>query len=130
KHSDDPVNDPHPIRNGFWRFFVEVMLLNLEKNLRLQYLEQWGATPENRRRDVFRSILSFVTGLGLMAWWFVVMGPIGFLVVYFPALVAGAIHVSHFNWATHDAHNPDGEFKPVNLDHGFFWLGNRIWFGL
>ena len=96
----------------------------------LQYLELWGDTPEVRRRDAFRSIFSFVTGMGLMAWWFFLLGPIGFFVIYLPSLVAGAVHVSHFNWATHDAQNPDGEFQPVNLDKGFFWLGNRLWFGL
>jgi fatty-acid desaturase len=130
KYSDDVVKDPHPLLPGFWRYFVLIMLLNLEKNLRLQYLERWGDTPKNRRLDTFRTLFSFVTGLALMGFWFVLMGPIGFFFVFFPALVVGAIHVSHFNWSTHGGGLRTEGFEPINRDDGFYWFGNRIWFGI
>ncbi|MCB9643151.1 MAG: fatty acid desaturase [Myxococcales bacterium] len=130
RHSDDIEKDPHPVKPSFLAFLLDVMVLNLEKNLHQQYAELYGDTPEIRRRETIRSILSFSTMLFLMAFWFVLLGPVGFLGVYLPALGVGILHVSHFNWATHDAQNPSGEFKPVNLNHGFYWFGNKLWFGL
>lgn len=39
------------------------------------------------------------------------------------------LHVSHFNWVTHNASTSD-DFRPVNNDSGIYWLGNRIFFGI
>lgn len=31
---------------------------------------------------------------------------------------------------THNALAKNGDFKPVNLDSGIYWLGNRLLFGI
>jgi hypothetical protein len=36
----------------------------------------------------------------------------------------------HFNWSTHNAFSPEKDFLPVNLDHGYYKIGNLIWFGI
>lgn len=130
-NTDHPELDPHPVNRGFWRFFFQKMLAGLEKNLRHQYLERWGDTPKMRRQDTARSIGSFLSGVVLVTCWFVICGPVLFFVVFLPALAFGAIHVSHFNWVTHNA-SAEGEddFRPTNLDTGVYWIANRILFGL
>jgi stearoyl-CoA desaturase (delta-9 desaturase) len=130
KYSDDRELDPHPVQNSFWMFVWEEMIGNLESNMHMQYYGLYGDTPKNRRREIVRSVLSFGTMVVLFAFWWSVLGWLGFLAVYVPAQTIGILHVSHFNWSTHDAKNPDGDFKPVNLNHGFFKIGNRLWFGL
>ena len=36
----------------------------------------------------------------------------------------------HFNWSTHNAFSPTRDFKPVNLNHGYYWIGNKLFFGI
>lgn len=134
-HSDHRALDPHPADPGFWGFFVRRMVMGLEKNLTHQYLERWGDSPANRRRDRRRTMGSWIGGLTLVATWLVICGPVVFFCVFLPALFFGAVHVSHFNWVTHNASAEviDGEepdYRPTNLDSGVYWLANRVLFGL
>ena len=78
------------------------------------------------RREQLRSVVSFATMVVLFYAWYTALGGPLFFAVFLPSALTGIVHVAHFNWATHDATNADGEFKPVNLDSGLFWLGNRI----
>ena len=50
--------------------------------------------------------------------------------IHLPAQVLGWMFVMHFNWVTHNALAKDGNYYPVNLDSGYYWLGNRIFFGI
>ena len=54
----------------------------------------------------------------------------GFFFFFVPASILGFFHLVHFNWSTHNAAKPEEGFFPVNLDRGYFWIGNRIWFGI
>ena len=45
------------------------------------------------------------------------------------ASIIGMLHLVHFNWSTHNA-MAGTDFHPVNLDRGYFWVGNRLWFGI
>lgn len=129
--SDDTDKDPHYIiKGGFWRFFVKIMVINLEQNLHQQFLELWGETPENRRLEAARSVYSVLVMLVLAYTWYAFLGAPVFFAAFVPAAFIGAVHISHFNWATHDGTNPEGDFKPINLDSGMYWLGNRLCFGL
>jgi len=131
RYSDDPEKDPHFVSSkNFWIFLYNTMLINVERQLQNIFYDQFGDTPQHRRMETWRAILSFGTMLPLVACWYLVLGPEAFWYLFVPANAVGWIHVAHFNWATHNAHDPNNDFKPVNLDHGFYWLGNRIWFGL
>lgn len=130
-YSDDLQKDPHPAEPSFWAFFVRKMLGNLERNLHQQYYELYGETPETRRRELGRTWLSVLVGAALFVAWYVALGPVGFFLVYLPALAVGVLHVSHFNWVTHDARKNDArDYKPINIDDGIYWLANRLLFGL
>ncbi len=130
RHSDDPEKDPHHVMPSFVKFLAETMLFNVERQLQNQAYDQFGDTPANRRRERIRAVLSFATMLPLLLAWYLLLGPYVFLFLFAPAQALGWIHVAHFNWATHNAHSPTGDYKPVNLNHGLYAIGNKILFGL
>ncbi len=128
--SDDEEKDPHYVPGkGYWRFVRVIMAKNLEANLHQQYFERFGDTPKHRRREVWRSILSYTTMLVLFYTWYMALGSALFWAVLAPSAIAGILHISHFNWITHRG-DTDGPYEPVNLDDGIYRLGNRLCFGL
>jgi fatty acid desaturase len=129
RYSDDPEKDPHPAARGYWRYAVDT-IINVELQLRQQYFDVYGESDTTRRYERWRARLSFVSGLLLVLFWFMLIGPAGFLAVFLPASIFAALFVIHFNWSGHNAHRPDGKIEPVNLDTGWFWLGNRMFFGI
>lgn len=133
KYSDDAEQDPHPVTPdaaGYWAFLRKT-IVNVEIQLQRQFFELHGGdTPDNRAFERRRAYTSYTTNFVLIACWYVLLGPIGFFFFFVPASLIGFFHLIHFNWSTHNALKPEEGFFPVNLDNGFFWLGNRIWFGI
>lgn len=129
RYSDDPVRDPHPAHRRFWRYAYDT-LVNVEKQLQQQYFDDHGDTPENRRYEKMRSAWSFLTGIVVAAMWFTLFGPGLFAFIYLPTFVLSGLFVIHFNWSGHNAHTKDGKIEPTNLDTGWYWIGNRIFFGI
>lgn len=129
RYSDDPERDPHPAERRYWPF-VWHTLVNVERQLQQQYYDVYGDTPETRRYERIRAVVSFVSGALVFAFWFVLLGAWGFLLLFIPASIGAALFVIHFNWVGHNAHTKDGEIAPVNLDEGWYWLGNRLFFGI
>jgi fatty acid desaturase len=133
KYSDDALQDPHPVTPdapGYWAFLRKT-IVNVEIQLQRQFFELHGGdTPENRTFERRRAYTSYATNIVLIACWYVLLGPIGFFLFFVPASLIGFFHLIHFNWSTHNAARPEQGFFPVNLDHGYYWLGNRIWFGI
>lgn len=130
RYSDDPEKDPHHVLPNFWWFLARTMLINVELQLQNQAYDQFGDTPRNRLREKIRSVFSFSVMLPLIFAAYLLLGWEAFFFLYVPAQAVGWIHVAHFNWATHNAHSPSGDYKPVNLDTGWYRFGNKIWFGL
>lgn len=129
RYSDDPEKDPHPAERNYWRYVV-ASLANVEKQLQMQSLELFGDTPARRRYEKVRSIWSFVSGATILAAWYAVLGAPFFFVLYLPAFFFAALFIVFFNWAGHNAHRPDTTIEPTNLDHGIFWILNRMFFGI
>lgn len=129
RYSDDPERDPHPAERNYWRYAINT-LVNVERQLQQQYFDVYGDTPETRRYERIRAIVSFASGTLVFVVWFMLLGPWGFFLLFIPASIGGALFVIHFNWSGHNAHTKDGSIAPVNLDHGWFWLGNRMFFGI
>ena len=128
KFSDDRESDPHPNFASFWKTVIHT-IVNVEAQLQRQYFDVWGDTPENRRKESFRAKVSYGTNLVLLAAWFLLLGPWFFFLVFAPANVLAALFVVHFNWTTHNGMRGD-EFRPVNLNSGYFWLGNKLFVGI
>jgi stearoyl-CoA desaturase (delta-9 desaturase) len=129
RYSDDPERDPHPAKRGYWRYALDT-LINVEIQLRQSYYDVHGDTPESRRYERWRARLSFVSGTLLALFFYMLIGHMGFLLLFLPASIGAALFVIHFNWCGHNAHRADGEIAPTNLDYGWYWLGNRMFFGI
>jgi len=129
KYSDDQERDPHPLLPGYFEFTWRG-ITNVEKQLQTAYLEVHGDTEENRKRERTRAFVSFGTNFVLIAFFYRLLGPAGFVVLFLPVQLLGWMFVMHFNWVTHNALAKDGKFYPINMDSGKYWLGNRIFFGI
>lgn len=129
RYSDDPLRDPHPATRRYWPYALAT-LINVEKQLQQAYFDIYGDTPEARRHERIRAVLSFVSGAVIFAAWFVVLGAPLFLVLFVPATVLAALFVIFFNWAGHNAHVKGATIEPTNIDTGIFWLLNRLFFGI
>jgi len=129
RYSDDAQRDPHPAERGYWRYALNT-LINVEKQLQQEYFDVHGDTPERRRYERFRSVYSFVSGVVLALFWEQLVGLPLFVELVLPAWVLAGLFVIHFNWVGHNAHTKDGPIQPVDLDHGWFWIGNRMFFGI
>jgi len=129
RFSDDVERDPHPVVSGYWSFLVKTVV-GVEKQLQKIYFEIYGDTAENRAFEKRRAYVSYATNILLIATWYVFLGPIAFWFFFVPSSVIGFLHLVHFNWSTHNAFSTDLDFRPVNLDHGYYKIGNLVWFGI
>jgi fatty acid desaturase len=129
RYSDDPVKDPHPVESSYWKFLWHT-IYNVEHQLQTIYFEIYGDSPETRRYEKRRALVSYGTNLVVIAAWYLFLGPVGFFGLFLPASVIGFLHLVHFNWSTHNAESKTHDYKPVNLDEGYFKIGNLLFFGI
>jgi stearoyl-CoA desaturase (delta-9 desaturase) len=128
RYSDDRALDPHPNFSSFW-VTVKHTVVQVEVQLQQEYYERWGDTPENRAAERFRARISYGTNILVIAFWYLLLGPWFFFLVFAPANLLGALFIIHFNWVTHNGLR-GSDFKPVNLNRGYYWLGNKIFAGI
>jgi fatty acid desaturase len=128
KYSDDPVKDPHPTYPSYFRSFWR-SIVTVEQQLMAQYYETWGDTPENHARERRRAYVSYGANVLLLVTWHLALGPGLFWLVFAPCNIFGAMFVGHFNWSTHNGERKN-DFRPVNLNHGYYYLGNKLFFGI
>lgn len=129
RHSDNAAKDPHPAVRGYWRYALNT-LINVELQLRQEYYEAHGDTAETHHYERVRAGLSFASGTLIAVFWYALLGAGGFFLLYLPAFLAASLFVIHFNWAGHNAHRREEPIGPADLDYGWFWLGNRMFFGI
>lgn len=128
RFSDHDTKDPHPTYPSYWRSFFS-SIVYVERQLQQQYYDVWGDTAENRRYEALRAKVSYGTNIVLAIATYMFFGPVGFFGIWFPANLIAAAFVGHFNWATHNGAS-GRDFRPVNLNHGYFWLGNKLFTGI
>nr|AYM54523.1 hypothetical protein [Racemicystis crocea] len=129
RYSDDTERDPHPVVSSYWAFLVKTVI-GVERQLQRIYFDLYGETPENLRYERLRAYVSYGTNLLLIATWYTFLGPLAFFCFFVPASIVGFLHLVHFNWSTHNAFSPTQDFKPVNLNHGYYKIGNLLWHGI
>jgi len=131
KYSDQPGKDPHDCVPGFWLHFLPYFVLNVESQLKQNFYDLHGGdTPENQRFEKARALLSFGTGVALIATMYVAAGAPLFFLILVPAEIITIVHLAHFNWATHNGFSKERDYGPINIDRGFYYVGNRIFFGI
>jgi fatty acid desaturase len=134
KYSDDVDDDPHPILPGFtgyWRYLARTVVA-VEEQLQRMYFETYGGkTEQNIRYQKYRAVLSFSTSFVVLpVCWYMLLGAPAFVMLFVPASLVGFFHLIHFNWSTHNPWSRQNDFRPVNLNHGFYWIGNLLWHGI
>lgn len=129
RYSDDVEKDPHPVEPSYWRYLLHT-LVGVERQLQRIFFELHGDTPENRRYERRRAYISYATSILLIATWYRLLGAPAFTMLFFPASIVGILHLVHFNWSTHDAQSETRDYQPINLNTGFYWLGNLAWHGI
>jgi len=130
KFSDDVEKDPHNLLAGYWEFAIHV-IKNVEHQLQAIHFDWHGGnTPENLAFEKRRALFSYATNIAVILAWYFFLGPILFFAAFVPAAIVGFLHLIHFNWSTHNPHSPSQNFHPVNLNHGLFKIGNKIWHGI
>jgi fatty acid desaturase len=128
RHSDEPGRDPHPNFRSFWTTVFHTVT-QVEVQLMREHFDQWGDTPEAHRGENFRAKVSYGVNILILVAWCLCLGPWFFALIFVPANLLGALFIVHFNWVTHNGPRGEG-FKPVNLNHGYFWLGNKLFAGI
>jgi fatty acid desaturase len=129
RYSDDLEKDPHPVINSYWRFMVKT-IVGVEQQLQRIYFDLYGNTPENQRYEKLRAYVSYGTNILLIVTWYTLLGRNAFWLLFVPASIVGFLHLVHFNWSTHNAFSPAQDFRPVNLNHGLYKIGNFFFFGI
>jgi fatty acid desaturase len=131
KYSDDREKDPHPNFGSFAKTVWQTVI-RVEAQLMQQYFDVWGDTPENRRLERRRAWVSYGTNFVLVACWVWLLGPLFVLLVFAPAEWAAGLFVIHFNWSTHNGERGTSgdDFRPVNLNRGYYWIGNKLFSGI
>jgi stearoyl-CoA desaturase (delta-9 desaturase) len=114
---------------SYWRY-VFYTFANVERQLQGTFFDLYGNTPATRLSEKLRAALSFSTMLVLLATWYTFLGPLAFFYFFVPATVIGILHLIHFNWSTHNAFSPTRDFRPVNLNTGYYRIGNLLWHGI
>lgn len=128
RYSDDVAKDPHPCMPSYWKH-VLTTVVNVEKQLQQTFYDLYGDNAENRAFERKRAWVSYLTNILLIVAWYKLVGFYGFMLLL-PASILAALHLFHFNWSTHNAMSPTRDYKPVNLNHGLFRLGNKMFFGI
>jgi stearoyl-CoA desaturase (delta-9 desaturase) len=128
RFSDDRQADPHPNFADFWTT-VKHTIVHVEKQQMQEYYDLWWDSPENRAAEGLRAKISYATNILLLAAWCLFLGPWFFALVFLPANALGGLFIIHFNWTTHNGLGGD-DFRPVNLNRGYFWIGNKIFSGI
>ncbi len=129
RYSDDPTNDPHPCLPSYWKH-LWFTLTQVERQLQQTYFDIYGDSPETRAYEKKRAYVSYATNILVIASFFMFLGPVAFFCFFVPASMLAGMHLIHFNWSTHNAYSPTADYKPVNLNHGLFKLGNKLFFGI
>jgi len=94
-----------------------------------EHFDQWDHMPEAHRGENFRAKVSCGADILILAAWCVYLAPWFFALIFMPGNLSSALFIVHFKWVTHNGPRGEG-FKPVNLNHGYFWLGNKLFAGI
>ena len=129
-YSDDVNHDPHPPKNHtFWQF-ARIMFVYSSQKISERYREHFGDTPKTRRvQSVGVKILMAMMAMNLL-FWFLLLGPAGFVFFYIPSYVANHLLFVDINYTAHPK-DESGNTSAANLNDTLYYkLANLMWFGI
>ena len=108
-HSDDPVLDPHP-PHGLT--FFEFIKTSKEKTINVliaEYYRNHGSNKDSKK-NIQNQLIFYKIGFVLkLSFWFLLLGPLGFILFYTPTFLSYFFGFAHLNYISHslDEHNEE-----------------------
>lgn len=130
-YSDRDIGDPHnPKGKTFWNFTKE-MFMNSSFEISRRYREHWGDTQRTKLLQKGVMITYGLMAASNLAFWFLLLGPEGFVFFYIPSYIGNHLFYADINYACHPVDPETGNTKPTNLTHGWYHrLCNVMFFGI
>lgn len=129
-YSDNVDHDPHPPKNyTFWQF-ARIMFLYSSMKISERYREHFGNTPAVIRRQKIGAAILLAMAASNLAFWFLALGPAGFVLFYVPSYIANHMLYVDINYTAHPK-DENGQTAAANLNHTLYYkIANFFWFGI
>jgi stearoyl-CoA desaturase (delta-9 desaturase) len=119
-HSDDPELDPHPPHGLTFFEFIKTSKNKTINVLINEYYKHHGDTVESQR-NISNQLLAYKIAFVLkIMFWFLLLGPVGFGVVYIPTFLSYFFGFAHLNYISHSLDEDSNEVMH-NHDGGIFY---------
>lgn len=131
QYSDHEEHDPHPTKNRMFSEYFRNMFLRSSLALSRRYREHFGNTPRTRVLQTLTVGLFVVKASTLLAFWYLLLGPAGFIFGYIPSLAWNHYMFAHINYYCHPEQQETGETRATNLNHNWYYrIANFLWHGI
>ena len=130
-YSDQVDMDTHPPKGmTFWQF-ARSMFLYSSASISKRYREQWGHGLKTRVMHKTVLVVFLAMAASNLLFWYLLLGPEGFLFFYIPSYVANYLVYVDINYSAHPADPATGDTAAANLNETLYHkLANKLWFGI
>jgi fatty acid desaturase len=131
QYADNVEMDPHPPADKSFLQFLRGMFVNSSKKITERYREHFGVNS----RTQFLQVAVYVVFLSLaasnLAFWFLLLGPVGFVLGYIPSYITNHLLFADINYRAHPKNEETGEYNAGNMDSDVYYkVANAIWCGI
>ncbi|OUR99538.1 hypothetical protein A9Q84_00530 [Halobacteriovorax marinus] len=119
-HTDDPELDPHP---PLGLSFIQFIITSKDKTIEVlinAYFKFHGKSQESEA-NIKSQILIYKLGVvSKILFWFLLFGPVGFLIFYIPSYLSYFLGFAHLNYISHQP-DESGDVVVKNHDGTVFY---------
>lgn len=131
QYSDHVEYDPHPTKNRMFGEYFRNMFLRSSLTLSRRYREHFGNSSRTRFLQTATLLIFLLMSIAVVAFWFLLLGPVGFVFFYLPSLAWNHYMFAHINYYCHPLDPVSGETKATNLNQGWYYkIANFLWHGI
>ena len=128
RYPDDPENDPHPPEGQSYPRYALNMKFTTAMFVNNAYFRKWGQTEDREKTWQKTGFSILAVGALRVTLWFLLLGPVYFMLFYIPSQLASMLLYTHFNYFTH-LPDENGNYVPVNCDNrGLIRILNALTF--
>lgn len=130
QYSDMGDADPHNPKGKSFMAFTKDMFVGSSRCITKRYRQHWGETARTRMLQNFVYISFLAMVVAHVTFFFLLLGPELFLVLYIPSLVANHFFYAHINYYAHPL-NDEGDPRPGNMNSNLYYkICNALFFGI
>lgn len=131
QYSDDVEHDPHPTKGRYFGEYLRNMFIRSSRTVSKRYRAHWGETPRTARLQTLGLVAFVAMALSCLAFWFMLLGPVGFVLGYIPSYLTNHYMFAHINYFCHPVNPETGETAAANLNHHLgYKIANFLWCGI